>query len=82
MTIDMREFSPECPPGRGRPASQDALAALLESCDAERLKDMLIQIAREHAFAWEADAMLRRVGGFLADGEHPRLHPSHYQTSI
>jgi len=49
-----------------RPASQEALAALLRHVDPVALRDLLAEIADQHAFAWDAYSMLGRVGGELA----------------
>ena len=45
-----------------RPSSQSGLADLLRIIDPHVLRDMLAEIADAHAFSWDADAMLRRVG--------------------
>jgi len=52
---------PACLVDGSRPASQSALADLLTVVDPVELQRLLVAIARDHAFSWDASAMLSRV---------------------
>lgn len=49
-----------------RPCSQTALAALLRAVDPAALRDLLVRIADDHAFSWDAYSMLGRVAQEVA----------------
>ena len=65
----LKALSPQraaCLVDGSRPASQSELASLLRHVDPVALRDLLAEIADQHAFAWDAYSMLGRVGGDLA----------------
>lgn len=65
----LEHLSPERPAcmvdGR-RPASQSKLADLLRLVDARALRDLLVAIADDNAFSWDAYTMLGRVAEQVA----------------